>query len=63
MRATDTVRSGVALLVVAAVLALLAAYAYVSEQSYRDEQLEIRHYCEMVAAGAWPAYRPETPCP
>lgn len=44
-------------------LALLALVATLGEMDYQDAKLAERHYCEQVARGAWPAYRPEITCP
>lgn len=39
-------------------LIVFAAYGFVSEVDYRAELMEQAHYCRMVEAGHWPAYRP-----
>lgn len=42
--------------------AILAIFGWVGEQDYQDAVAEERHYCEMVKAGYWPAYRDNTNC-
>jgi len=45
--------------VIAIVLAMLGIAGTIDyEEQLREEQ----HYCEMVKAGNWPAYKPEVDC-
>ena len=47
-------------LVVAAIIALL--YGAASNADFEDAVEQQKHYCEMVEAGAWPAYNPDINC-
>jgi len=41
---------------------LLVAMALLGDADAKDEQRQHVRYCEMVASGAWPAYRGEGVC-
>jgi hypothetical protein len=43
--------------------ALLLAMALLGNADAKDEQRQQDRYCEMVASGAWPAYRGTEGCP
>ena len=53
---TDTVKF------ILGLAAILAIFGLVGEQDYQDAVAEEQHYCEMVKAGYWPAYREGVEC-
>lgn len=49
-------------LVIVAALGLLLGYLAAGTAGYEQALSEEKHYCEMVAAGTWPAYNPSIKC-
>ena len=41
----------------AVVLGVFAIIAFVNGESYEDEIAEQKHYCKMIASGAWPNFK------
>ena len=47
---------------VLAVIATVALFGLVGQMNYEDAVKEESHYCSMVEAGKWPAYRDDIVC-
>lgn len=47
---------------VLAVIAAVALFGLVGQMDYEDEVSQEAHYCDMVEAGNWPAYRDDIVC-
>lgn len=45
-----------------ALVALVVLFGIVGRMDYDDAVKDEQHYCEMVKAGAWPAYRDGVDC-
>ena len=43
-------------------VAFIAALGFAGESDFNDEIRGAVHYCDMVAAGHWPDYEPNTNC-
>lgn len=47
---------------VLAVIAAVALFCIVGQMDYEDAVNQEAHYCDMVEAGNWPAYRDDIVC-
>ena len=47
---------------VLAVIAAVALFGLVGQMDYEDAVTQEAHYCDMVEAGKWPAYRDDIVC-
>ena len=43
-------------------LVILFVALWLSNEEFKDEIAEQKHYCDMVAIKAWPDFRPEVNC-
>lgn len=62
VRFLPVVRLLVRFLPVVWLLAALSVFGFVSEQGFNDAKQQEKHYCEMVNAKYWPAYRHDIDC-